>query len=337
MSAVKTTSSLGAMPLFEEESAMLDNPNLPINIPASLLPTYRHMWKADKQCLMCGVGFGLTQHKYRCKFCYRGVCVKCSKHLFLHPELQMPKRCCNRCFRRFISSTLRDEIDAKIYERSGKLSVIEDMLTCERRNRQEISERLRDLEGEYRRMRLKITQRDVQFEKEIEGRVRKLEEMRKVREKLQEQRDITEKQLTSTRNRTAAVLQERAELEIALTQSSEHNKSLKSHLSRLQEEACRITHYHSPLKDALIPVNNDKETEASAGDSFLMDKENYELQGIGEETAEDLERELQFLQAENTLLKGTKPIQLRRTPRPLSASQAMAVPAQPERNCCTLF
>lgn len=327
------------MPLFEEESVMLDNPNLPINVPADLLPKYREMWKTDKQCLMCGVGFGLTQHKYRCKFCYRGVCAKCSKHLFLHPELQMPKRCCNRCFRRFISSTLRDEIDTKIYEQSGKISVIEDLLTCERRNRQDICERVRDLEGEYRRMRLKITQRDVQFEKEIESRVRKIEEMRKVREKLSEKKEKVEKELENTRKRTILVLQEKSEHETALSQSSDHTKSLKSDLSRLQEEACRLTHCLSPFKSVPTPGNNDRETETSAGDSFLMDKENYELKGICEEEAGtgDLERELLFLQAENKLLKGTRPIQLGRTPRPLAETQEMAVRAQAERNCCTLF
>lgn len=330
---------MGAIPLFEEESVMLDNPNLPINIPASLLPKYRLMWKTDKQCLMCGVGFGLTQHKYRCKFCYRGVCSKCSKHLFLHPELQIPKRCCSRCFRRFISSTMRDEIDAKIYETNGKISVIEDQLTCEKKNREEISQQISELEGEIRKTRLKMTQKEIVFEKEIEIRKRKLEEMRRVREKLQEKQKSVVKDLEITLKRTESVLEEKQERETALFESSEHNKSLKSRLSSLQEEASRLIHYPSPLQEIQIPLNTDRETESSVGDSFLNDKENWEIKRIcGEDTGkEEMERELQYLQAENKLLRGTKPIKLGREPRPISETQAMAVRDRQEHSCCTTF
>jgi hypothetical protein len=234
---------------------------------------------------------------------------------------------------------MRDEIDAKIFETSGKISVIEDQLTCEKKNREEIALQVIELEGEIRRTRLKMTQKEIVFEKEIETRKRKLEEMRRVREKLQEKKKSVENELQITLKRTEAVLQEKLEREAGLIQSSDHNKTLKSKLSFLQEEACRLTHCPSPLKEIQIPVNTDRETESSIGDSFLLDKENYEMKGICEEDAgkEELERELQYLQAENKLLRGTKPIQLGREPRPISETQAMAVRDRQEHSCCTVF
>jgi len=176
------------------------------------------------------------------------------------------------------------------------------------------------LEGEIRRMRLKVTQKDVVFEKEIEGRKRKLEEIKRIREKLEEKKTAIEKTLQNTLSRTEIVLQEKQAHEVALTHASQRTKALKSELSHLQEEGCRLA--HCPLKD----TSTDRETETS--DSFLMDKENCEVKG-------ELERQLEYLQRENKLLKQTRPIQLGRVLRDISTTQAMAVQAQPERSCCT--
>lgn len=329
MSFVKPTSSSGSLPLFEEESAMLDNPNLPLNIPASLLPAYRDMWKADKQCLICSVGFGLTQHKYRCKFCYRGVCSNCARHLFLHPELQIPKRCCNRCFRRFISSTLRDEIDAKIYESSGKISIIEDQLSTERKNREEIEQKMKDLQGQIRTIRLKMTKRDMIFEKEIEERKRKAEELRKIKEKLELKQSLVRKEVEETVRKTQAVLREKNEYYTALQTSHTQNSALKAQLTLLQDEACQLTHGSVtivPCETDLKEVRDSLvETETSVDDSF------------GEFENVDLEREFVYLQAENRVLKAQQqPIQLGRQPRAIATTQAMAVRTHPERSCCTL-
>ena len=57
------------------------------------------LYRIDEECVICGAGFGLLkQKKFKCKFCYRGVCGKCSLQRFYNPRLEKTARICNNCF-----------------------------------------------------------------------------------------------------------------------------------------------------------------------------------------------------------------------------------------------
>lgn len=64
------------------------------------LPDDRKLYKKDKKCVFCGETFGLGilhAKKHFCKFCYRGICAKCSPKVAFHPEDKRNLRICNFC------------------------------------------------------------------------------------------------------------------------------------------------------------------------------------------------------------------------------------------------
>lgn len=64
------------------------------------LPDDRKLYKKDKKCVFCGETFGLGilhSKKHFCKFCYRGICAKCSPKVAFHPEDKRNLRICNFC------------------------------------------------------------------------------------------------------------------------------------------------------------------------------------------------------------------------------------------------
>lgn len=64
------------------------------------LPEDRKLYKKDKKCVFCAQTFGigiLNAKKHFCKFCYRGICAKCSPKVAFHPEDRRNLRICNFC------------------------------------------------------------------------------------------------------------------------------------------------------------------------------------------------------------------------------------------------
>ncbi len=61
----------------------------------------QNAYKSDKNCVICSCKFGKIgiahARKHYCKFCYRGVCAKCSPQVAVHPVLLTKLRVCNNC------------------------------------------------------------------------------------------------------------------------------------------------------------------------------------------------------------------------------------------------
>ena len=76
-------------------------------------------YKKDKNCIICNTKFGKIgiahARKHFCKFCYRGVCAKCSPQVAFHPTKRTKLRVCNNCCQKSVinkfSESFRIEID----------------------------------------------------------------------------------------------------------------------------------------------------------------------------------------------------------------------------------
>lgn len=71
----------------------------------------RKAHKDDKKCTVCYSQFSLlgSNKKHYCKFCFRGVCRKCSSKRGYQPELQGRYRICDDCYQKAQSSSQLNE------------------------------------------------------------------------------------------------------------------------------------------------------------------------------------------------------------------------------------
>lgn len=64
---------------------------------------------------MCSETFNLLGNKkYFCKFCFRGVCGKCSIHKGLSPITQAPERICDNCFNKGLEDQVKFDYEIEI-------------------------------------------------------------------------------------------------------------------------------------------------------------------------------------------------------------------------------
>ncbi|CAG9322668.1 unnamed protein product [Blepharisma stoltei] len=84
----------------------------------------KDIYLMDSSCLICKNKFILARHKYRCKFCWHGVCAKCSKQKTYHPTYECAKRICDECFKAYIYKLSNASIENEV-SRSKK--VIEEL------------------------------------------------------------------------------------------------------------------------------------------------------------------------------------------------------------------
>ncbi|CAG9315587.1 unnamed protein product [Blepharisma stoltei] len=66
----------------------------------------RKAYRLDKICIVCSSKFSLlgSNKKHHCKFCFRGVCRKCSTNKGYQPELQGRYRICDNCYNKALES-----------------------------------------------------------------------------------------------------------------------------------------------------------------------------------------------------------------------------------------
>ncbi|OMJ67630.1 hypothetical protein SteCoe_35151 [Stentor coeruleus] len=77
-------------------------------------------FQADKNCAVCQIAFGIIgivhAKKYLCKFCYRGVCNKCSPEKFVHPIDKQECRICVACVEKVMEKSLSVDYKKKLSE-----------------------------------------------------------------------------------------------------------------------------------------------------------------------------------------------------------------------------
>lgn len=70
-------------------------------------------YKKDKNCIICQAKFGkvgiVHARKHYCKFCYRGVCAKCSPQVAIHPIERKKLRACNNCCQKAVINKFTEQ------------------------------------------------------------------------------------------------------------------------------------------------------------------------------------------------------------------------------------
>ena len=347
MAKSRSFASLSPSRIFDEGYTLQENPNLPLNVSSSELPGNRGLWKTDRSCIICSVRFKLLHHRYHCEFCYRAVCPHCSCHAFLHPESLSHQRCCNSCFSRFATTTLRQELADKLAQSKERMTIFEDELKNAKERKKDTEARLRDLEGQVRRGRLKMRQVDWEFEKEIEQRRETLGKQRRAREEIGQRRASVAEKLQELRSQSEHKRVEKQEHEEQLSRSRAHTQALKSQLSELQEETNHIIHGH--VQRTLTPPFVQQTDERLQSKEMTETGGETEDRGKAESTPEEpdssqeathLEQLLSDLASENATLRRSLTDPPRRTilsERSCHPLNRRPVLAQPNRSCCCLF
>ena len=83
------------------------------------LPEDKLMYKKDKTCICCKSAFGtgiIHAKRHFCKFCYRGICAKCSPSVAFHPEDKKLLRICNLCCERTVEEKFSEIFQLKIVD-----------------------------------------------------------------------------------------------------------------------------------------------------------------------------------------------------------------------------
>ena len=80
-----------------------------IEEPEVLFPlaTIRNLHEKDTVCTVCNCNFGVKglvhTQKAQCKFCYRGVCVRCLVFYYYHSESKVYEKMCPNCHNRLVA------------------------------------------------------------------------------------------------------------------------------------------------------------------------------------------------------------------------------------------
>lgn len=97
-------------------------------VSVAQLGTDRQAYKTSKACTSCEIPFGTfglsTAKKYVCRFCYTGVCNKCSPHRIIHPESKRKERCCASCYSKFVADTIRADVEVDLTRRASEADVL---------------------------------------------------------------------------------------------------------------------------------------------------------------------------------------------------------------------
>ena len=80
------------------------------------LPESRTQYKKDKVCIICKTqfGIGIINKRHFCKFCYRGVCTRCSPSVAFHPEERKMLRICDFCCENTVKNQFSEVFQTKI-------------------------------------------------------------------------------------------------------------------------------------------------------------------------------------------------------------------------------
>ena len=91
-------------------------------------------YKEDKVCSVRGCVFGIlgASKKHFCKFCYRGVCGKCSSRQDFHADLGKAVRFCDSCFSRRIKDSVESAHVEDLRKAQDNIRKLQETLVAER-------------------------------------------------------------------------------------------------------------------------------------------------------------------------------------------------------------
>lgn len=103
----------------DTNSSILESFKTPDFTFTNKLPDDKKLYKKDKTCICCKTPFGMgitREKKHFCKFCYRGICAKCSPSVAFHPEDKKLLRICNLCCEKTVEDRFSEIFQVKISE-----------------------------------------------------------------------------------------------------------------------------------------------------------------------------------------------------------------------------
>ncbi|CAG9326362.1 unnamed protein product [Blepharisma stoltei] len=211
----------------------------------------RDHYKKDKLCTVCATQFGrigiVHAKKHFCKFCYRGVCAKCSSQQIHHPEYKEPKRICNKCFQKVLAIHSSTSAQEEVKRVLGDMSSAEEQLRNliiekenEKANREEWE----------RKVAAKLEEREKLTQSEAE-----LEELKKQLEDLNLQNLELNKRIVELEGEKKNLREKEIEHENENYTEEEYERLIKTKLDEIETETVEgnrlkkmIEEYRSLLK-----------------------------------------------------------------------------------------
>lgn len=196
-----------------------------VDVNRSILDVYidistdKNAWKKDKKCYICKSKFGnklslINDKRFRCKFCWRGVCGKCTPTRARHPDYEKPQRICNACFQRSKENKISESYSIELDKARNERDDLEIRLELEKRENETQTKERKALEEKYE-----------QAEKEAAQRVT---EQKQAVDSLRSQRDEIAKKYSSLKNQIVEAEQESKQRTQVYLEIEQELKSLKA-------------------------------------------------------------------------------------------------------------
>ena len=144
-------------------------------------------YKLDKNCTVCSTKFGkigiLHARKHYCKFCYRGVCAKCSPQVAVHPIQLKRLRVCNTCCQKAVIHRFTENFKLDIEHIKIQQEQTEEEIEKSRKEKVEIADRIQELQRLYEQAMememefIQMKKSNFESEKKLKASVEKRDEL----------------------------------------------------------------------------------------------------------------------------------------------------------------
>ena len=223
-----------------------------VSVTVSQLATDRDAYKSSKSCTSCDTLFGsfgiTTAKKYICRFCYTGVCSKCSPHRVIHPEARRKERCCVACYSKFVADTVRAGMEVDITRRASEADTLLKRYEEEKKAQEaelaqnaKLTNELETLKSEVSRVKL---EQETMLDKKMNLEKQKREELQT---------------LIQEKNRVSGLIQGNlTEIEKVKSERILLRKNMKTDAAKLSELERLLREVESDMKEVVVELNTDQ-------------------------------------------------------------------------------
>ncbi|CAG9316429.1 unnamed protein product [Blepharisma stoltei] len=282
-------------------SSLLDNSRSILEFNFDL-PQDRDHYKKDKKCTVCKTKFGkvglVNFKKYCCKFCYKGVCLKCSPKQVMHPETLKLERICSNCYQKSKEAQVVEKQEQNLIAvqqiRQEVIAKVEEENQSKNKNKQNA----KILAEKYEKLKLEKDQ--------------ELSRLNDVIKQLNEQRDTLIDNFQQTKEKMNKVQEEMANRDklqndldndlSGIISSSERDRNeigqLRNNLAQIQDEHVRLIRQ---IEEMSGPVDTKaKVKRKSKGEEKMLariENAKLEYQKVLNDH-NDMKKELEFKESE---------------------------------------
>ncbi|OMJ69547.1 hypothetical protein SteCoe_32707 [Stentor coeruleus] len=234
-------------------------------------------YKKDKNCIICQAKFGkvgiVHARKHYCKFCYRGVCAKCSPQVAVHPVERKKLRVCNNCCQKAVinkyTEQFRMDIDHVKLQQDSVNEEIQKILS-ERAKIKEDTENLENLIESEQAKELTY----IQLKKSNHELEKKLESKKVQNEKLMKEHKLKKTELDSQDKNYQKLVAVIENLKETIKSCKEECVKLNNELAEKQDEKISIK---KQIEERIAKIS---ENQKSKEDFNKIEKVKAELNGL---------------------------------------------------------